>query len=126
LNCEREYTRFKVGELRNKLADRGLPKTGTKQDLITRLQEDDLAKDNAAGIWTLNVKDMFKFTTLKINKNATGSQFKQQLSIKRCVPVEKLIVSHKVDGKAVQLQDDTSLEAQGIDDGYFLDLRIKL
>jgi len=126
LSCDKEYTRFKVGDLRNILAKRGLSKTGTKSELIARLQENDATIDKAKGIWTINVNDMFTYTTLKIDKTSTGSQFKQELSVKRGVPVERLILSYNVGDKSIPLQDDQSLEAQGINDGYYFNLRIKL
>lgn len=41
-----EYTSLKVPELKKLLAEKGLPQTGNKADLIARLTEDD--KKNAA------------------------------------------------------------------------------
>jgi SAP domain-containing ribonucleoprotein len=46
-----DYTQLKVPDLKKLLSERGLPISGNKADLITRLQEHDKKPSNGAGTY---------------------------------------------------------------------------
>ena len=136
-----EYTHQNIKQLKEELKKRGLPLSGKKQDLIDRLEKNDLELEEQNGILSIYVKTMIgSCYTIKIDKNKTVYNFKEAIAERLGHDPTKMRLYYITFGVqpqlgdliypdssvGIRLDDNLSLDEQGVTNERFFELRISL
>jgi hypothetical protein len=120
-----QYSEMTVPVLKELLRGRGLSVTGKKSELVKRLEQDDIAKEQAAGWWRVSIRSIVgAWTTVRCKEDWTVKQLIEEYcrisgTDPRCIRGLYITRYDFVSGEDFEekLDEDRTLKAQAANVG---------